>query len=364
MTPRKSVVGMLANSRLLGNAARRRIILAVLLCVLAVASVFPRQYRAASTLAPTDPAMMGLGGALGQLGAMSNVFGAQAAVELSLRIARSQDVRKIVAQKLKIRERENLGSDEATDRWLDREVDVRSLRGGVLVIETQNADPEYGKQLVRAFADATRKRLGEINRNQTSYKREILSQLVRDAGKRLSDAQNAYDSFRLRTGFTQPAASIEALGMRIPDLQAQIRAKEIQLGVTRKFATDDNMSVRQIMAELDVLRQQLAEAEAVSPKVEESVGRVVKESTKAQDLLRELMIARTLFDSYVRFLEGTSVEDLTSTGNLRELEPPFVDSHWQIKTIPAGLFLILLLAGLAIEFYGVRPPVGAMRDGE
>jgi tyrosine-protein kinase Etk/Wzc len=152
--------------------------------------------------------------------------------------------------------------------------------------------------------------------------------------------------------------------MRIPDLQAQIRAKEIQLGVTRKFATDDNMSVRQIMAELDVLRQQLAEAEAVSPKVEESVGRVVKESTKAQDLLRELMIARTLFDSYVRFLEGTSVEDLTSTGNLRELEPPFVDSHWQIKTIPAGLFLILLLAGLAIEFYGVRPPVGAMRDGE
>jgi uncharacterized protein involved in exopolysaccharide biosynthesis len=74
---------------------------------------------------------------------------------------------------------------------------------------------------------------------------------------------------------------------------------------------------------------------------------------------RDLGIARSLYDSYLRYLQGTSAEDMTSTANIRILEPAYVDTHRQVWwPMMAGVFAILLLWA-AIEFYRLRPPVGA-----
>jgi capsule polysaccharide export protein KpsE/RkpR len=151
------------------------------------------------------------------------------------------------------------------------------------------------------------------------------------------------------------------VGARIPRLQADILGKETELAAARQFATDENMSVRQILAELQSLRGQLQQAESLNASVPNSVGRVIRESTQVQKLERELAISRTLYDAYMRYLEGTSVEDLTSTANVKVLEPPFVDSARQLNTVPLAIGLLLLLIGLSVEFYQLRPPVGDRR---
>lgn len=359
MTPPGSIVDNLSAHRVLGRALYRRVLLAILTVVLAILTLFPREYRAAVSLTPTDPSALGLGGALGQLGALTNVFGSQAAVEISLKVARSVEVRRLVISRLALLKNGRFRDEMAAERWIDREVDIRSLRGGILQISTTMSDPAFAQQLVGALATATRERLAQISQTQTAYKRRVLEQLVGEAGDRYSRAQAAYDQFRLRTRYSDPGTSIEAIGQRIPAIQAAIKAREVDLRAAQQFGTAQSFAVQQIQAEIGALKSQLREAESLGSGDPYSVNRVVTQSTQVEKLERELNIARSLYVSYQRFLEGTSVEDLASGANVRLLEPPYVDPAIQPRTLPLALLILVILGWGTIELYQWRPPIGA-----
>ncbi len=358
MTPPRSLMTTLVRSELLSDDRRRRGIIAALLAVFALLSYFPEKYRAAVAITPTDPSSLGLSSALGQFGAINNVFGNQAAVEVALRVARSIYVRNIVIDRTSLVKRKGFLSRTAAHRWLQRNVDIRIQRGGIIEVSMLNGDRDLAKAIIQNFTDATRRRLAEIGKQQTEYKRQILTELVEETDNRLAIAQANYDRFRRRTRYAQPSSAISTIGERIPQLQTVVKGKEVALNAARQFYTDDSLQVRQILAELQALRRQLAEAQTVSPNEKDSVGMVIEESTEARELERKLAIARALYDNYTRFLEGTSVEDLTQTAVVRVLEPPFIDTARQINAIPALIAMLLLLGGLAMEFYIVRPPVG------
>lgn len=364
MTPVPSMVGNLATTTLFERPWRRRAIAAVLVVLFGVMAFFPERYRAAVTLSPSDPASLGLGGALNQLGAFSSVFGNQAAMEISLKVARSQSVRQIVLKKLDLMRRENFSDPTAADRWLTDKVEIRSLRGGIILIESTGADAPYQRELVGAFAAATRLRLSEIARTQTAYKREILNDLVAQSAQRLNRAQTAYDAYRRQTKYIEPGKAIGAIGSRVSALEETIKQREISLSQARAFATDDNMAVRQLIAEIVVLKQQLAEARSLDPTQQYAVNRSIIESTRVEDLERELTISKSLYINYKRYLEGTDVEDLASAGNVRIIEPPFIDSARQYRIIPLAIAMLFFLIAIAMELYLLRPPIGAFRHKE
>lgn len=359
MTPPRSIIDNLSANRILGRPLYRRVVLALLASILAILTVFPREYRAAVSLTPTDPSALGLSGALGQLGALTNVFGSQAAVEISLKVARSVEVRRLVIERLGFVTNGRFAHQDEAQRWIDSAVDIRSLRGGILQMSVKMADPVAAQQLVGAIATATRERLAQISQAQTAYKRRILEQLVSGAADRYAQAQAAYDRFRLRTRYSDPGTSIEAIGARIPAIQAAIKARQVDLSAARQFGTTQSFAVQQILAEIGALQSQLHEAESLSSGDEYSVNRVVTQSTEVERLARELNIARSLYVSYQRFLEGTSVEDLASGANVRMLEPPYVDPAIQLRTLPLALLLLVIMLWGAIELYQLRPPVGA-----
>ncbi|MFM2302223.1 MAG: hypothetical protein RLZZ84_1959, partial [Pseudomonadota bacterium] len=216
MTPRRSVIGSLSVSRVFRDARRRRMLLGGLTAVCLLLSAFPERYRAASTLTPTDPSSLGLSGALGQLGALNTVFGSQAAVEVSLKIGHSVFTRSVVSKQLKLADRLGLKNEVEVSRWLDRNVEIRSLRGGIVQIECINRDPQLATDLVKAFTGALRAQLAKIALRQTEYKRDILLKLVNDANVRLAKAQEDYNNFRLKTRYSDPGFAIDSIGERIP----------------------------------------------------------------------------------------------------------------------------------------------------
>ncbi|CAM3246814.1 Chain length determinant protein [Sphingomonas antarctica] len=359
MTPPGSLFDTLSANRIFGRPLYRRLVLGVLAIILALLTIFPREYRAAVSLTPSDPSTLGLSGALGQLGALTNVFGSQAAVEISLKVARSVEVRRLTIERLGLLRSGKFRNEVEAQRWINREVEIRSLRGGILQMTAQMDDPVLAQQLVGAIATATRERLAGISQAQTAYKRRILERLVGDAGDRYARAQAAYDRFRLQTRYSDPGRSIEAIGERVPAIQAAIKAREVELRAAQQFGTGQSFAVQQIQAEIIALRSQLRQAESLDGADAYSVNRVVRQSTEVEKLNRELTIARSLYVSYQRFLEGTSVEDLTSGANVRVLEPPYIDPAPQFRTLPLVLLIAVLALLAAIEFYQLRPPLGA-----
>lgn len=355
MTPRKSLVGTLARGRIIGNDRVRRTGLAVALAVSAVFTVYPQNYRAAVSLTPSDPSTLGLSGTLSQLGAGANIFGNQTAIEVSLKVARSVYVRQLVAKRVKLGERLRLNETQGL-RWLEKNVDVRIMRGGIIEIELVRRDGDFAREVVATYADAVREQLGVISREQTAYKRRILEQLVDQAAQRLDRAQAEFDTFRLNTRYGDPQSAVQEVAKKVPALDAQIEAKQSELNALRRFATDQNILVQRARVELDELLRRRALAAEPQPQQRGSVGQVVQESTKGLRLRRELDVAQSLYDNYKRFLQGTSVEDLTSTANIRILEPAYVDPDRQYNFPALAIGLLLLLLGLAVEFYKLRPP--------
>jgi uncharacterized protein involved in exopolysaccharide biosynthesis len=117
-----------------------------------------------------------------------------------------------------------------------------------------------------------------------------------------------------------------------------------------------------MLAEIEALRGQLVQVRATSPENSTTVGSAVATSSALFKLERDLNVQRALYDSYLKFLQGTAVENLTSTANIRILEPPFIDTDRQIWWPAAAISLALLLLWAMIEFYRLRPPVGARLD--
>jgi len=352
------VIGSLVGLRYFRTFAGRATILGPLLAIALVLTFFPPRYRAAVTLTPTDPQSLGLSGTLGQLGAINSVFGNQTAVEIALRIARGEDVRDFVIRDVDLADRLHEHNRVWLHRWLAREVDIRALRGGIIMVEMQSSDADLAKRIVAAYAAATQDRLAEISKKQTAYKRDILVHLVEDASQELSVAQARYDSFRLQNRTPSPATALQAVSDRIPQLEAEIKAKQVDIAAARQLYTDDNNVVRQMVAELSALQRQLAEVRATNPANDATVGRAVSTSSRLFKLERDLSIARALYDSYMRYLQGTAVEDLTSSANIRILEPPFVDTSRQVYLPALAMAVALFLLWVAIVFYRLRPPPG------
>jgi uncharacterized protein involved in exopolysaccharide biosynthesis len=364
MTPPRSIIGTLASWRLLSTFGRRALIFGLLAAICAVLAFYPERYRAAVTLTPADPESLGLSGTLTQLGAKNSVFGNQAEVEVALRVARSEATRDMVIRRTNLAKRLDISNRIKLHRWLEKKVEIRSLRGGIVQIEMHDRNPDLGRAVVGAFSDATRERLAEISRVQTAYKRDVLLKLVDDASQRLATAQGIYDNFRLRNRAPTPTTAVAAVSARIPQLEAAIKGKQIELASAHKLFTDNHPNVQQLQAELRTLQAQLIEVRTTADSEDSSVGRAVTTSSRLYKLERDLMIARSLYDSYLRYLQGTAVEDLTSTANMRILEPAYIDTERQIWWPFLGAAIVTLLAWGAVEFYRLRPPLGSRFDSQ
>jgi hypothetical protein len=331
------------------RALRRRVAVVVSLLLLLL-TFFPRPYRASVSLTPLDQSAAGLAPALAGLGAFASFLGNQQISEVHLRVGRSVEVRRDVVVRMNLAKAWGTRDEAALLRRLDREITIRTLRGGILVLETKNRDADYAQRLIQAYLGALQDRLGVLSREQTAYKRNILADRLKDANDRLKAAEKRLDQFRLANESPDPSNALAAVGRRLPALKELLRSKEMQLQVAKQFETENNYSVQTILAEIQEVKRQMAIATAPGVSEQVSVERIVARTTELNYLMRDVHYARVLYDSYQRLLEGTSLEDLISRLNLRVIEPPHIEPDIQINYPALALLAAYLAIVLAFEF--------------
>ena len=89
--------------------------------------------------------------------------------------------------------------------------------------------------------------------------------LVTDSSDRLARAQGAFDTFRLTARSPEPTIEAGAAAARVANLQQSLKQKQLELTAARQYYSDDNLVVRQLLAETATLRGQLAQADTTSP---------------------------------------------------------------------------------------------------
>ncbi len=347
---------------------RRRAVLGVMLLLLGLLALFPRHYRAVVKLAPPESSAQGLSAVLGGLGGTYSSLLTSQPAEIDLAVARSYDVMRDVARQLGAIKGDTAPDDAAQAvRRLDRDLDVRALRGGMLQIEMRDTDPRQAMMAVDAFATSLRRRLSALSREQITFKRSILNQRLAEASEGIQRAQQELTDFRRTNRLPAPQEQLSQSVLTLNTLEGTVQAKRAALATERRFSGPENYAVKRLEAEIAVAQRQLDIERTRQQSAETgSTASLVEINTRYADLLRNLTFAQSLYQSYIRYLEGSAVEELTAQYNLEKLESTHLDPYRQYNLIPLGLFILMLGFAIAAEVYIVAPPAGApaVRDPE
>ena len=359
----RTLLGRTLSVRWIADSLKRRLVLGAFAVLFAVLTFFPRNYHATVQIIEPMQNAAGLSSVLGQLGGnYAALLSTGQTYEINLAVGRTYVVERDVVKQMGLLGTSGYETLDTAVRRLRRYVTVRSMRGGIIAIETEHRNPAFALRLDAAYARVYSQRLSELARQQTAYKRGVLNARMQEAVDRLTKAQAALDQFRQRYRLPDPEAQIGSSVGQLGSLQASLQAKRVELQSALQFATPQNMRVRSLQAEIGSLQSQIREEQERqnSPGGMTAAG-LAHLSNQYENLQRDVTFAQTLYQAYARYLEGSAVEEMSAAWNLQQLEPPYIRPGHQINKLPLAMLLLVLLIAAAAEIYLIFPPHGVRR---
>jgi len=368
MTPPPTIVAAVLNSPWFRDGVRRRIALAAICAILAALCFFPRHYLAKAQLLPQTPggglSAILSGGANGGLLSLGALIGQRQSIEVELAVARSHTVAADVIDRLHLTQRAGFHDPRRALVKLEKKVSIEAARGSIILISVRDSDPRFAMELASAYSASVQERLANLNRLQTAAKRTVAEERLSDTTIRLQKAQIALERFREANKLAAPEAQLSAAVLELGALQARLQAKEVELGTLLRFATSENVQVVASRAEIANLQSQIAKAlsQSGSPSAG-GLGAMGARDAEYFNLYRDEQFAQILYEIYTRYLESTTIDEMSAGDNVDVIDQPYLEPAWQINIAPLGLLALALLLAVTSEFYLVRPPAGWARHG-
>ena len=335
---------------------------------LAILSVFPRPEVGRAKILPQDNSSTGLNSVLSSLtqqnGVLSAFLNNRQAIDIYLHIARSQEVRQEVAQSLKLVGSGKPYADMQTALIdLEKKTEINSLTGGLIQIEVRTHDAKEALDLTKAFTKSISERIGKLGREQLSIKQNIVNERFQAAESRVTDTEAALDAFRKRAKLSaNPEAELGVAITARATVEAQLKARQVELQTVRKFAGPENYEYNALLEEIAALQGQLAKMTKPSSGAgNPNTVALTEKSTEYLELYRNYSYAQGIYEVYSRFNEQLAVESLSAetTENAQIIESPFVDPTRHFNMAAVALLLALGIMFFVTEFYG--PATGLIR---
>jgi len=229
---------------------------------------------------------------------------------------------------------------------------VRKDRKGELIrLSVDFHDPEMGAKIANQYPEELQRFLGENALSLAKRARIFLETRYEDARRQLLTSEEVLRDFQTEHKLVAMDEQTEAAVKAIADLKAQIMAKEVELGVFRKFVTDTNPNVIRIKDEIRSLSKQLA---AMESRKESPKGDVFPAFNEAPTLgleyarlRRNVAINEKLFELLTEQYEMAKIEEAREAVAFQVVDkavPP------EIEIRPKTKLMIVFVGCLAILF--------------
>ncbi|AQR75358.1 capsule biosynthesis protein [Sphingomonas sp. LM7] len=345
--------------RLVTHPRTRRIGYAALAAVLALLCVFPQPYVARAKLVPQDNNSIGLGSMMNALGGQLQGFaalfgGAKQPVDMYLAISRGTEVTDAVIAKLKLAGPDAYASQHKARVTLTNKVDIHSLTGGIVEVETRMHDGARAEAITRAYVLAISDRIIALGRDRVRRKRDVVQQRFKEAAGRVVASETALNDFRRRNRLAEPEAQLgSALSLRA-GLEAQLQAKLVELQTLQRFQGEENPQLQAVQSEVGSLRGQIARTASPSAGVAgPNVAGMSEVSGEYLNLYRDYRFAQALYEVYARSSEEVAVETLAAetASDVQLIEAPRLDSDRKFNVPAVALLALLIALALFTEIY-------------
>jgi len=345
---------------LFANDRYRRGGYAVLALLLALLCLFPQPYVSRAKVTPQDNNSVGLGSMInavgGQLQSFASLFGgAKQPIDFYLAVGRSAEVTDDVIRRLKLVGPDADYADTGKARVaLAKKVDIHSLTGGIIEIETRTHSPEQSQALTAAYVGAISDRIVSLGHERITRKRGLVLQRFKEAGGRVAKAEAALNGFRRRNNLAEPEAQLgSALALRT-GLEARLQAKLVELQTLQRFQGAENPQLQAAQSEVSSLRAQIARtAQPSLGAAGPNVAGLSEISGEYLDLYRDYRFAQALYEVYARSSEEVAVETLASetASDVQVVEAPNLEAGRHYNVPAVALLALLLVLAFFTEIY-------------
>lgn len=297
----------------------------LLACVIGVvvSLMTPAKYVARTTIMPSQQSgggatsLGGLGalGGLAGLAGLSSIAGSiKSSDEMYIALMRSYSVQTSLIEQLQLKQRYGAKTTEDARQALTNNVSIASdKKSGFLLIDGHDGDPEFAAQLANAQVRELNLILSRLAITEAQQRRVYYEQQILKIQAKIPELELEFRASQKSSGIEVASLLSEA-----GSLPSQIAAKELQLQVLSRFATQQNPEIKKLVAEVAALRSQLARYELSKPDANTSEqgkgdktqvnsrSHFVQKATQAYSTLK---IQEALLEGFVKQLEVAKLDE-------------------------------------------------------
>jgi len=317
--------------------------LAAGLVALGISFLIAPTFTATTRFLPPQQQQSGMASMLGQLGALGGLAGAAAGIknpaDQYVALLQSETVANALINRFKLMERYDAEFKQDVRKTLSTLTTVKSGKDGIIQLDFDDKDPAFAAQVANAYVAELGTVLNRLALTEAQQRRQFFEKQLEQAKVKLTHAQQALQSGGVNSAAlkSDPQAAVTL----VAQLQAQIAAKEVQLGAMRGYLTPNAPDFKQAQNELVALRTQLTKAESANaaPAANGSNADYVAR-------FREFKYFETLFELFAKQYELARVDEAREGAVIQIVDPATPPER---KTKPKKA-LIAVLTTLATGF--------------
>jgi capsular exopolysaccharide synthesis family protein len=251
-------------------------------------------------------------------------------------------------------------------RELDRLVSITANRKNIITIAMSHTDPVLAATIANQYIEGLQHALNDNAFSVAKKNRIFIAAQLENTRKDLASADETLKQFEQTHKIAALEAQTIAAVKAIAEVEAQIRQKEVQVGVSQRLMTGASREVYLAQEELRELRAQLAQLQyggpelakgKASPKLENQIHASLTETPEIKlqytRLQREAFVQNKLFTLLAQQLEQAKIDEARDETAFQVLDraiPPERKSKPARAVIVLLSMLVSLFAGVILAF--------------